>query len=52
MVNILNRAELFVDTSAEAAAKVWTKLEEAGIEYEMVTMRPGGDVRSHPCYQS
>ena len=47
MVNILNRAELFVDTSAEAAAKVWTKLEEAGIEYEMVTMRPGGDVRAH-----
>lgn len=27
MVNILNRAELFVDTSAEAAAKVWRSEE-------------------------
>lgn len=47
MINIFNRAELFVDTSSEAAAKVWSKLEDAGIEYELVTRQSGGDVRAH-----
>ena len=47
MINIFNRAELFIDTSSEAAAKVWSKLDEAGIEYELVTRQAGGDVRAH-----
>ena len=37
MITIFNRAELFVDVSQEAAAKVWSALEENGIEYEMNT---------------
>jgi hypothetical protein len=37
MINIFNRAELFVDVNQEAAAKVWSALEENGIEYEMNT---------------
>ena len=37
MITILNRAELFVDVNQEVAAKVWSALEESGIEYEMNT---------------
>lgn len=37
MITLLNRAELFVDVDQEAAAKVWSTLEENGIEYEMNT---------------
>ena len=37
MISIFNRAELFVDVNQEAAAKVWSTLEENGIEYEMST---------------
>ena len=32
MITVLNRAELFVDVNQEAAAKVWSVLEENGIE--------------------
>ena len=35
MISVFNRAELFVDVSQEAAAKVWSTLKENGIEYEM-----------------
>ena len=37
MINWFNRVELFVDASQEAAANVWSKLKEHGIEYEMRT---------------
>ena len=37
MISVFNRAELFVDLSQEAAAKVWSTLKENGIEYEMTT---------------
>ena len=37
MITIFNRAELFTDVNQEAAAKVWSTLEENGIEYEMNT---------------
>ena len=37
MITIFNRAELFVDVSQEAAAKVWSTLDANGIEYEMTT---------------
>ena len=37
MISVFNRAELFVDVSQEAAAKVWSTLKENGIEYEMTT---------------
>ncbi|MBR6472799.1 MAG: hypothetical protein IKS99_03590 [Firmicutes bacterium] len=37
MITIFNRAELFVDTNSEAAAKVWSTLKANGIEYEMTT---------------
>ena len=37
MITMFNRAELFVDSSQEAAANVWSKLKEQGIEYEMRT---------------
>ncbi len=37
MITRFNKAELFVDSSQEAAANVWSKLKEAGIEYEMKT---------------
>ena len=37
MITIFNRAELFVDVNQEAAATVWSTLEENGIEYEMNT---------------
>ena len=33
MISVFNRAELFVDVSQEAAAKVWSTLKENGIEY-------------------
>ncbi|MBP3892182.1 MAG: hypothetical protein J6D29_08405 [Solobacterium sp.] len=37
MIWFLNRKELFVDSSSEAAAQVWTTLKENGIPYEMRT---------------
>lgn len=37
MITVFNKAELFVDVDQEAAARVWSALEENGIEYEMNT---------------
>ena len=37
MITVFNRAELFVDSDAEAAAKVRLALKENGIKYEMRT---------------
>ncbi len=39
MINIFNRRKLFTDNSAEQSAKVWSRLKEHGIPYEMKTMR-------------
>ena len=37
MITRFNRAVLFVDSSQEAAAKVWANLKENGIKYEIKT---------------
>ena len=50
MINIFNRAELFVDVSQEAAAKVWSVLEENGIEYEMSTKQSTSTLRKNIHY--
>ncbi len=39
MINVFNRRKLFTDSSAEQSAKVWSRLEEHRIPYEMKTMR-------------
>ena len=39
MITILNRYELFADSSAEAAANVREKLRQNGISYEMRTVQ-------------
>ena len=45
MITIFNRAELFVDSNAEAAAQVWTALKANGIKYEMRTKQNISTVR-------
>ena len=37
MITIFNRAKLFADSNAEAAANVWTAFKANGIKYEMIT---------------
>ena len=39
MITIFNRRRLWLDASAEAAARVWSALEAAGIPYEVKTLR-------------
>lgn len=39
MITIFNRRRLRLDASAEAAARVWSALEAAGIPYEVKTLR-------------
>ena len=50
MISVFNRAELFVDVSQEAAAKVWSTLKEKGIEYEMTTKQDGSAFRKNIHY--
>ena len=39
MITIFNRKTVFKDSSAEAAAAVWSALKKNGIEYEMKTLK-------------
>ena len=39
MITFFNRRRLFVDSNAEAAARVWSVLKKNGIPYEMHTLR-------------
>ena len=45
MITLFNRAELFEDSNAEAAANVWSVLKANGIEYEMRTKQNISTVR-------
>ena len=45
MITIFNRAELFADSNAEAAANVWSILKANGIKYEMQTKQNVSIVR-------
>ena len=45
MITVFNRAKLFIDSNAEAAAKVWTVLKANGIKYEMSTKQNVSTVR-------
>ena len=38
MIHPLNRKTLFTDSSAEAAAQVWSVLKQHGIPYQMKTV--------------
>ena len=47
MITIFNRAKLFADTNAEAAAGVWSALKENGIEYTMLTKQNVSTLRKN-----
>lgn len=45
MIHLLNRKKLFTDSSAEAAAQVWSTLEQHHIPYQMKTVNSMGSLR-------
>lgn len=45
MIHLLNRKMLFTDSSAEAAAQVWSVLKQHGIPYQMKTVNSMGSLR-------
>lgn len=45
MITAFNRAKLFVDTDAQAAANVWSVLKANGIKYEMQTKQNVSTIR-------
>lgn len=45
MIHPLNRKTLFTDSSAEAAAQVWSVLKQQGIPYQMKTVNSMGSLR-------
>ena len=47
MITIFNRAKLFVDSNAEAAANVWSALKENKIEYDMRTKQNVSTLRKN-----
>lgn len=47
MITIFNRAKLFTDNNAEAAANVWSALKENGIEYTMLTKQNVSTLRKN-----
>lgn len=39
MITLFNRKKLWLDSAPEEAARVWSALEQAGIPYELKTLR-------------
>ena len=47
MITVFNRAKLFVDSNAEAAANVWSALKANKIEYDMRTQQNVSTLRKN-----
>ena len=47
MITVFNRAKLFVDSNAEAAANVWSALKGNKIEYDMRTKQNVSTLRKN-----
>jgi len=47
MITVFNRAKLFVDSNAEAAANVWSALKTNKIEYDMRTKQNVSTLRKY-----
>ena len=52
MITVFNRAKLFVDADAQAAANVWSALKENGIECNMLIKQNISTLRKNIQYSS